>query len=1474
MRRLTVPALVCALTVAASFPLIAIGADPKSEQGDAAGSRSDDSPTRELVDRRSRTSRTFATRDGARVTRLYQGSVNFRQGGQWQKIDNTLVPSSTHGYAFENRANRYDVRFPADLSGSPVHINNAGEWIEFGLRGANGSGRASRREIGYDAAFAGVDVSYIADADSVKEALSLTDPSARTRFRFTLDTSAGLTPRENDAGGIDFVDAHGDAAFSFAPPFMYDAGGARSDAVRLRLEHDASGYTAVLAADPAWIGDPGRQFPVVIDPITRIADTNDCYLVGGSQANDHFCGYADNWMTIGRAGGSDNMNPRRGYARFDTSPIPKDAQVLLGDMALYYGTGSSRTIDVHQLTRDSTTGRTWNTYDGTNAWTTPGGDIDTTTAASASAGGTGVGWYHWFPTELVQSWVDGSNPNYGVILKDDGNQGAGSVIQFAQHEQAGLEPYIDVKWKYRVGIEPQYTFDSQSISDRATLRTNVANGNLLLEEDDLSIGGRGLDLNFARFFNNLDVEGGDGTLGWGWNMSTGFDVWVQEYGNGSVVRLDGTSGYNEPFIKRADGSYKSPTALNATLVKSGSTFTLTFDRTQDKLHFPCSGCSVDWQKDRNGNQLTFTYGAPGLTQITDTRGRVVTLGYNSTNGYVSSLTDSTGRTWQYGYTGNKLTSYTNPAGKVTQYAYDSSANLTQITDPRGNRAKMTYDSGFRVKTVMRVTGQDGLGNDTGPTTTYTYKGTVDAVCASGTFGETVVTDPNGHDATYCYDRELRVTRVKDARGKQRDAHWTSNSDADILTSASSQATNFTFDADNRLKEARQPDVVNNGTNGLKSTLGYDTSITNKADPRYQLPTTAKDTQQNQLTYGYDGSGNVTTVTDELAQNNQVKVHRRADGQIDWVKEPNDQAQPDTNPTTSLGYNAIGELTSITRPSPLGGETLSYDALSRPNVLTDGRGQAADYDLDAMDRLTKITYTGGAIVQYGYDDNGNLTSRTDNTGQTTYVYDKLNRLATENFPGGVQNTYTYDNVGKLKTLVDAGGTTTYNYGPSNLLDSMQAPGDAAATTFSYDNDDRRTTTAYPGGVSMTATYDNPGRLKEIKATKSGVPTPLTDFVYDYNTVPASCGGTGTGVETNLRQKMTDAAASPNKVTTYCYDKLNRLTKATEAPGSAYVYQYDGNGNITRRTKDSVATSYGFNRANELCWSVAGAQASSACSPNPTGATTFTHDGAGNMIGSSAGLALSYNSKEQTTSMTSLTGGTAVAMTYAGPDQWERSAAGSTNQTTAAIGVIADKAGTSSTYYRRDNDGQLVSMRLPSAAIHYYLLDGLGSVAALSDATGAKSQSYTYDPYGATTVNNGSGPANPWRFTGSYQDPTGFYKMGVRYYAPSLMRWAQPDPFGQAGDLRSGDRYAYVDGDPINLLDPSGQSGVGPELGKLLNEMARISHSPIVISFGGAARATPYGITGTAYAELGVRVMPSFGRAVTCTSGVGVVFRLKC
>lgn len=59
------------------------------------------------------------------------------------------------------------------------------------------------------------------------------------------------------------------------------------------------------------------------------------------------------------------------------------------------------------------------------------------------------------------------------------------------------------------------------------------------------------------------------------------------------------------------------------------------------------------------------------------------------------------------------------------------------------------------------------------------------------------------------------------------------------------------------------------------------------------------------------------------------------------------------------------------------------------------------------------------------------------------------------------------------------------------------------------------------------------------------------------------------------------------------------------------------------------------------------------------------------------------------------------------------------------------------------------------------------------------------------------SQPYRCAGTYLDPTGLYKMGHRYYDPTLGRFAQPGPSGQGQNP-----YLHAAGDPINNSDPTG------------------------------------------------------------------------
>jgi RHS repeat-associated protein len=94
------------------------------------------------------------------------------------------------------------------------------------------------------------------------------------------------------------------------------------------------------------------------------------------------------------------------------------------------------------------------------------------------------------------------------------------------------------------------------------------------------------------------------------------------------------------------------------------------------------------------------------------------------------------------------------------------------------------------------------------------------------------------------------------------------------------------------------------------------------------------------------------------------------------------------------------------------------------------------------------------------------------------------------------------------------------------------------------------------------------------------------------------------------------------------------------------------------------------------------------------------------------------------------------------------------------------------------------------------DRLGSV-------GYSTHSINYYPYGGeiTTSNDGRG-----KFATYWRDSAGLDYAGQRYYANGIGRFLTPDPGGMGTanptNPASWNRYAYVNGDPINHMDPKG------------------------------------------------------------------------
>jgi RHS repeat-associated protein len=1337
-------------------------------------------PSREAVSQRTRTSRTYS--DGnSYETLVFPGSVNYQDSnGRWQPIDSTLVASTKPGFAHANRANRFSVDLPDDIGTGAVRVTIGGAWLEFSMTGAQGKGVVSGQTETFANAFPKTDVAFTAANDEVKETLTLQGAPTISSYTYQLRMSPGLQVRSNASGGVDVIDSRGTVIFAIPHPYMADSShlpSGVSHAVDLKLTPRAGGADLTMTADPTWLANPGRKWPVVVDPTVTFYGTTqnpnqDCYILGVNGRDYSGCGL-DSVLT-----GWDGANyVRRTLVQFDLGSIPSNSTVLSAELGLrlnWASSSSAQAVAMHQLTQRWVGGSTpgsglpevnWNLYDGSNSWNTPGGDYASPAAWTTNVGPQ-VGFYTWYLTNLAQGWINGQTANYGLLLKE-ADETLNNWVQYDSSfaTDSANWPYLKVRHYPSLGERAFYKLESHNLDDRMHLHVNVANGNLMVHAQDLRIRGTGLNLSIDRYFNNLCPYRWD--LGICWQMSTGADV-VLNPNDGDGATYYAPSGFAVHFIKNADGTYQRSPGLDAALSYSGGTYTITYDRSSEKYNFNSNGWLVS-NVDRNSNTLSFAYnGTNALASIADTQGRVTTFQYNSgvdTN-LISAMTDPAGRTFQYTYDTNKnLRTYTDPGLGVTKYDYDANSDLTQITDPNGNVTKIAYDTSirfgytYRVRSITYVT--DPV-QGTGPTTSFAYNPGTGSCnnygpVVSGIVGNTVVTDANSHATTHCYDNQGRVIKVLDA--KNQAATTTYNSNSNVLNYADgaypTNPTAFTYDpTSNNLTNAAAP-------TGANSTWTY-----TPTGPHPYAPDTFKDAQGNGYTYSYSTSNNLTSVTNDSSQ-----AAWRASYNTNGTVASNTDANGNV---TSYGYDANGNLITITYPAPLGTAIMGYDGLSRMTSRRDGKGQLNQYAYDVLDRVTQITYADSSMIVYTYDNDGNVTRLQDNTGITNFTYDNLNRQTRKVLPDTTTISYGYDPVGNLVSLQDSGGTVTYAYDQVNGVSSLTEP-NGGITNFTYNAGYRRTSTAYPNGVIENMTYDSSERLTEIKATKGA--STLNRFSYCYNRLnPCSTNKTD---DSDLRWSVTDVN---NATSTYSYNSLNRLVGASGAGGS-YSYDYDANGNL----RNNNGVSQAFNAANEL---------------TSSGSTTYSFDGNGNEMGNSAGLNFTYNVKNQTTSITA-PGQPALNMTYTGATQTERVTAGSTNFTYNVLGCGAASTGVSgNTAYTRDNKGQLVEERvpgIPNYTPYYYLFDGLGSVVGLSDGTGAVVNTYSYEPYGKIKTSTGT-IANPWLFASGYLDSTGLYKFGMRYYDPSVARWTQ-------GDSKPGpNTYSYAGDNPTNNIDPSGANSI--------------------------------------------------------------------
>jgi RHS repeat-associated protein len=271
------------------------------------------------------------------------------------------------------------------------------------------------------------------------------------------------------------------------------------------------------------------------------------------------------------------------------------------------------------------------------------------------------------------------------------------------------------------------------------------------------------------------------------------------------------------------------------------------------------------------------------------------------------------------------------------------------------------------------------------------------------------------------------------------------------------------------------------------------------------------------------------------------------------------------------------------------------------------------------------------------------------------------------------------------------------------------------------------------------------------------------------------------------------------TGYVYDAADELT-GSSGPGGSVVYGYDGRGEQT----SAGAVGYGYDLAGRLT------------SATVAGTTTvYGYDGDGNRLSATAG---------------------ASTVEYL----WD------INNDLPELALERSGAGAPLRAYVRGLDTVAL---LEGGARFYYHHDRLGSVTALTSASGASEWLYSYEPFGSprtTSRPDPSAPVNPLGFTGQYQDPgSGLLNLRARQYDEASGRFLSTDPAPAGPTEPYTDAYDYAGQDPVNQYDLAGTLPGSGLVKKAKKALRKAKEAGLEI-----AQEAPYAAYYASYQALGV------------------------
>ncbi len=597
------------------------------------------------------------------------------------------------------------------------------------------------------------------------------------------------------------------------------------------------------------------------------------------------------------------------------------------------------------------------------------------------------------------------------------------------------------------------------------------------------------------------------------------------------------------------GEWSRRLSLVGNLNEAGSKIIVTAETCANEVTFNFSSANNYISKEGDGayDKLTISGTTWTITDGKTLARESYTYDAVKKTGRLTSVQDNNGTNLLYSYdSADRLISIRDSSSlNELIYQYDGTSNRIKRIDTKvggvvSQNVYYEYDTANRLsKVITDLTPSDNLITDQKVyTTTYAYDGSSSRIAS--------ITQSDGSSVQFSYELDTtnnvyRVTTVKDSQGTTTFSYAANKT---TVTNSLQEVWEYSYNASQQLTSIKN-------ANAEVSSFSYDTDGN---------VLTITDNESNKLTYRYDSNGNLT------------------------------EEYGPTGKAIKYSYTNNTQLATVTEYLTLAVK----DASGNWALPATGETKSTQYLYDAQ-RLRFVISAEGAVVEYTYNDKGQLISKGGNYQAkyaSTMTYTAVDTWVKKQLKKEL-SSYEYDVYGNLKKEIHYSSIDATADATTGVIKNQGIVDDAAELIdYVYDarglllqkitrrGADRATAGTTAASSVQSFAYDGMGRvLSEVGSTGT------TSYSYGASKITVTNAAGLSTVQSfdsygRLTSTVQTATNLPDRTTSYLYNEAGRLIYSKQPSGYEQFNFYDKKGRLTGVVDSSgLLTEYVYNK-NDL------------------------------------------------------------------------------------------------------------------------------------------------------------------------------------------------------------------------------------------------------------------------------------------------------